>query len=202
MQTKTKQSIKNPALAGLIGIIVTLIAAWFGVPLPLPTPTTPPTPTEIPSVAVAGRSSDYEYYEGRLHAVSRVVDGDTIYLLTPDGDSPITKVRLLGVDTPETVHPNKPVEPYGPEATNHTRSLVDSRNVSLTLSRQQPTRDRYGRLLAFVALADGTDVSASLLAVGLGRTTPQYPQERTADYKIIADQARVAGLGIWSNAGN
>ena len=79
---------------------------------------------------------------------TRVVDGDTIILSTKE------RVRLIGVDTPETKHPNKPVEQYGKEASAFTTRIVEGKKV--TLEYDQEKRDKYGRLLAYVYLEDGT----------------------------------------------
>src|SRR3989338_7085144 len=84
--------------------------------------------------------------------VVRVVDGDTIVL---DGDE---KVRLIGVDTPETVDPRKPVQYFGKEASEFTRRMAEGKRVRLEFD--QDTKDRYGRTLAYVYLEDGTFLNA------------------------------------------
>ena len=78
----------------------------------------------------------------------RVVDGDTIILSNGE------RVRLIGVDTPETKHPNKPVQYFGKEASAFTKRMVEGKEVTLEYGQQQ--RDKYGRLLAYVYLMDGT----------------------------------------------
>lgn len=82
-----------------------------------------------------------------LRLVERVVDGDTIEL---DGGE---TVRLIGVDTPETVHPRKPVERFGKQATAFTTRLAEGKRVRLERDRETAGRDRYGRTLAYVWLA-------------------------------------------------
>ena len=79
---------------------------------------------------------------------TRVVDGDTIILSNGE------RVRLIGVDTPETKHPNKPVQYFGKEASAFTKRMVEGKEVTLEYGQQQ--RDKYGRLLAYVYLMDGT----------------------------------------------
>src|SRR4030066_595806 len=81
---------------------------------------------------------------------TRVIDGDTI-VVTIGGQE--EKVRLIGVDTPETVHPNKPVEYFGKEASEFTRRMVEGKQVSLEYDWQR--KDKYGRTLAYVYLKDG-----------------------------------------------
>ena len=78
----------------------------------------------------------------------RVVDGDTIIL--SNGET----VRLIGVDTPKTEYPGKPGEYFGKEATAFTKRMVEGKEVTLEYGQQQ--RDKYGRLLAYVYLMDGT----------------------------------------------
>ena len=79
--------------------------------------------------------------------VERVVDGDTVIVRAGGG---ALRVRLLGIDTPETVDPDRPVGCFGPEASAYTKHLLTGRSVSLVYDRE--LHDRYGRLLAYVYL--------------------------------------------------
>src|SRR5215510_6696699 len=92
------------------------------------------------------------------------IDGDTIVVQFRDGAR--DTVRLLGVDTPETHHPTKPVQCYGPEAEAYTRSRLAGREV--TLERDAEARDKYGRLLAYV-IVDGARYNDELLRGGYAR---------------------------------
>ena len=82
--------------------------------------------------------------EPTTRTVERVVDGDTLVL---DGGE---RVRLIGVDTPETVHPSKPVEAFGKEASAFTRRTAEGRSVRLEYEPRTARTDRYGRTLAYV----------------------------------------------------
>jgi micrococcal nuclease len=93
--------------------------------------------------------------------VERVIDGDTLIVQT------VGTVRLIGVDTPETVHPRRAVEPFGPEATRFTRTLAEGRAVRLEYEGKR--RDRYGRTLGYVYLDDGTFVNAEIVKQLLGQ---------------------------------
>ena len=90
----------------------------------------------------------------RFHLVERVIDGDTLVLKGGE------RVRLIGVDTPETVHPQKPVEYFGKEASKFTRGMAEGKRVRLEYEQGAPQKDRYGRTLAYVYLANGTKRSS------------------------------------------
>ena len=103
-------------------------------------------------IGVACGNTDSGTFEDVL--VVRVIDGDTVEL--ENGD----RVRYLGIDTPETVHPDKPVECYGPEASERNKELVEGKTVSLL--QDGPDRDGYDRLLRYVFI-DGTFVNGDLV---------------------------------------
>ncbi len=107
---------------------------------------------------------------------SHVVDGDTIIVETNNKNE---KVRLIGVDTPETVHPLKPVEDFGKEASDFTRRMVEGKKVRLEFDWQ--LRDKYGRLLAYVYLGKGTFLNAEIIKQGYGenRTGSGLTENRT-----------------------
>lgn len=142
----------------------------------------------------AERTSVPDRAEGVTVAVERVVDGDTIRV-TYEGRS--ERVRYIGVDTPETRHPSKGVEPLGPEATEANRRLVEGETVRLVLDVQE--RDRHGRLLAYVYLRDGTFVNAKLVEEGYAQVMTVPPnvlhQELFLD---LEREARAAGRGLWA----
>ena len=130
------------------------------------------------------------------HPVSRVVDGDTVELLV---EGLPLKVRLIGVDTPETVHPQKPVEPYGKEASAFTRNLL--RGESVYLIRGQEKVDRYGRTLGYLYRApDGLFVNAEIIRQGYGHayTTYSFREDLMERFKDLQNRAREAGKGLWA----
>ena len=123
--------------------------------------------------------------------VERAIDGDT--LLLADG----RRVRLLGIDTPETKHPNRPPEPWGAEASAFTRDRIEGRTVGLFFDTE--LTDRYGRTLAWVAI-DGSLLNVELVRAGLSRAvllSPLRPdfrrQLQAAEKAAVADR-----LGIHS----
>lgn len=124
--------------------------------------------------------------------VSRVVDGDTIEVLTGGGEE---DVRYIGVDTPETVKPGTPVQCYGPEASAFNHRLMGGRGVELVFDRER--RDVYGRLLAYVYV-DETLVNAELVRRGLARTLEIEPNTAMADrLGRLEQEAAAAGRGLW-----
>lgn len=126
--------------------------------------------------------------------VTHVVDGDTIRI----GEE---RIRLIGVDTPETRKPGTPVQCFGKKATAFMERLVDGRAVTLELDADH--RDRYGRLLAYVRRKeDGLFVNAELVARGYAQVLTVPPNVRYADrFLALQRRARERGLGLWRACG-
>ncbi|MGZ4722707.1 MAG: thermonuclease family protein [Ilumatobacteraceae bacterium] len=126
----------------------------------------------------------------------RDVDGDTIDVTVGHRRE---RVRLIGIDTPETKKPNTPVQCYGPEATKFTTSLLpaDSR---LHLERDVVARDVYGRLLAYVYLVgDGTFVNLKIIRQGYARPLPIPPNVAHAgEFVEAARLAEADNIGLWA----
>ncbi len=128
-------------------------------------------------------------------AVVRIVDGDTIHVQLADR---LEKVRYIGVNTPEVHHPLKGEEPGGRAAAAVNRDLVSGRHVRLELDVQ--SRDRYGRLLAYVWV-DGTMVNAELVRRGFAQVMTVPPNVRHQSLFLkLQREAREAGRGLWSEA--
>ena len=124
--------------------------------------------------------------------VVRVVDGDTI-VASVDGQDEY--VRYIGVDTPETVKPDTPVQCFGPKASDENHRLVEGRTVRLTFDRE--ARDDYGRLLAYVHTG-GRFVNAELVRAGYARTLEIAPNtSHAAEFQRLAGRAARAGRGLW-----
>ncbi len=139
-------------------------------------------------------SSGGAFLRGR---VIRVVDGDTIKVLLQPGR--YDTVRYIGVDTPESVKPNTPVQCFAKQAAAFNRRLVQGRDVRLELGRER--RDRYGRLLAYVYVTGEQRlfVNAALVRGGYARTLEIAPNTDRADFFArLESRARSAGRGLWS----
>jgi len=123
--------------------------------------------------------------------VARVIDGDTIQL--DDG----RKVRLIGVDTPETVHPQKEVEYYGKEASDFTKSMLEGKEVYLEYDIQ-PT-DKYGRTLAYIWLSDGTLFNELLVLKGFAQVSTYPPNVKYVERFTTAQKKAIeANTGLWA----
>lgn len=128
--------------------------------------------------------------------VTRVVDGDTIVV---DNNGKEEKIRVIGINTPETVDPRREVECYGPEASARAKELLEGQTVTLTPDLTQDESDRYGRLLRYVGLTDGTDFGEFLIEGGYAfEYTYETAYERQAAYQTAEATAQVNTQGIWS----
>jgi micrococcal nuclease len=134
--------------------------------------------------------------EGRV-LVSDVVDGDTIHV---GRGWRRTTVRLIGVDTPETVHPEKPVQFFGPEASEFTKRSLQGKWVRLEFEPQDQI-DRYGRLLAYVYMEDGIFFNRELVRKGYARAYTRFDFRYKRDFLLAQQEARQARLGLWVKGG-
>src|SRR5213592_816203 len=145
-------------------------------------------------VAAFFNPPDQAITQGDFDVVERVVDGDTLLLQSGE------RVRLIGVDTPETKHPKKPVEYFGKEASDFTRRMVERKRVRLEFDQANAARghkDRYGRTLAYVFLEDGTLLNADIIKQGYGHAYTQFPFSRMEEFRRLEREAREEQRGLW-----
>jgi micrococcal nuclease len=135
--------------------------------------------------------------QGQWVRVTHVIDGDTIGV---GRGWRYQQMRLIGVDTPETVHPEKPVEVFGLEAAAFTTRQLQSQWVHLEFEVGN-LRDRYDRLLAYVFLADGTLFNAELIKHGYARVIAPVPFRYYEEFKRYEHEARQADVGRWHRKG-
>lgn len=122
--------------------------------------------------------------------IERVIDGDTFAIENN------VKVRLIGVDTPETVKPNTPVQYYGKEASNYSKKVLTGKTVYLKGDVQN--RDKYNRLLRYVYLEDGTFYNEQLVKEGYARVMTVPPDIKYQDIFLRAERyARQNNKGLW-----
>ena len=131
--------------------------------------------------------------------ILQVVDGDTIDVRIGGRDE---RVRLIGIDTPETKKPNSPIECYGPEASAFTASLLPVGSV-VRIERDVVGRDDYGRLLGYVHLLTdhGADTFVNMEIIRRGYATPLTIEPNSVfapEFAQAARDAEAAGLGLWT----
>ncbi len=128
--------------------------------------------------------------------VVSVVDGDTIKVSI---NNKTETIRIIGIDTPETVDPRSPVQCYGREASNKMKEFVSGKTVYLEADPTQGEQDKYKRLLRFVFLNDGTDVGLSMIKDGFAHEyTYNKPYKYQTAYVAAQREARDNHLGLWS----
>ena len=131
-----------------------------------------------------------------LYNVSRFVDGDTIDV---NMNGSVETVRFIGVDTPETHKPNTPVQCYGELAAAYTKSLIGTQRVRLQADPLDTNRDRYGRLLRYIYLPNGTLVEEQIIKNGYGFAYTLFPFEKVDQFKADQAQAEANKAGLWAS---
>lgn len=128
--------------------------------------------------------------------VIRVADGDTF---TVRIGATQERVRVVGIDTPESVDPRRPVQCFGVEASNRAKQLLTGQQVWLERDKTQDERDRYGRLLAFVWINDDTDFGLKMISEGYAlEYTYRLPYKYQFQYQAAQVNAKRQQLGLWS----
>lgn len=133
--------------------------------------------------------------EPGYYKVTAVHDGDT---LSVQMDGRQEKVRMIGVDTPETIKPNSPVECYGVAASNYLKNLLKDTSVRLEADPINQNRDRYDRLLRYVYLKDNTLVNKSIIGQGYGFAYLSFPFTKAEEFRQAQSEARAQNRGVWS----
>ncbi len=130
--------------------------------------------------------------------VVKHVDGDTVHVAIPnpsEGIQPYEKIRMIGVDTPETVHPNKQVEYFGKEASNFTKNMILNRIIYLAFDWN--LRDKYNRLLAYIYLPDGSCHNADIIRDGYGHAYTWFPFQFLEEFRALERYASENRRGSW-----
>jgi micrococcal nuclease len=143
---------------------------------------------------------DWARYDGKVFAVPYVVDGDTIDLDVPDPvqKRPRTRVRLWGVDTPEKARAGQPGMYYADQATAFTTDQVLGKSVRVQLHPGKGTRDKYRRLLAYIALPDAQEtLNERLVETGSAYADRRFAHMHMDRFLQLEDQARREGRGLW-----
>lgn len=157
--------------------------------------TTPnPTPTQSPSTTPTSTPTK----SGETFRVVKVIDGDTINV---DINGKIETLRLIGIDTPETVDPRKPVQCFGVEASNKAEGVLNGQSVRLEGDNTQGERDKYNRLLRYVFLLDGTNFNKQMISEGYAHeyTYQSNPYKYQIEFKQAEKEARENKRGLWAD---
>ncbi|HQA00278.1 MAG TPA: thermonuclease family protein [Phycisphaerae bacterium] len=142
--------------------------------------------------------TDHERYHNRTFTCIHVVDGDTFDIDAVDGMRASTRVRLWGVDTPETVKPGTAPMHFGPEASAYAKSRLLGQRVRIVLAPDR-TRDRYDRLLAYVYPPDSqSTLNEDLIEQGFAYADPRFPHPWRERFLQLEERARKAKAGLWA----
>ncbi len=134
---------------------------------------------------------------GTYYEVTKVTDGDTIHILMNNKDE---KVRLIGINTPETVDPRRKVECFGKEASKRMKELASGEIVRLEYDESQNIRDAYDRILAYVYLEDGQMINRKMIAEGYAyEYTYLKPYKYQTEFRELQSLARNSGRGLWAD---
>ena len=135
--------------------------------------------------------------DNETYRVVRVVDGDTLVV---DMNGVNTTLRLIGLDTPETVDPRKTVQCFGKEASDKAKSLLAGTSVRVEYDASQGTLDKYGRTLAYIYMNDGELFNRYMIAEGYGHEyTYAVPYAHQAEFKAAEQSAREGKKGLWAD---
>jgi len=145
------------------------------------------------------KASDVDKYHGKTFIVVNAIDGDSFDIDIPDGRYERTRVRLLGIDTPETGDEESGVMYFGPEAAEFTKKLILGKSVTVYLDSPNPTRGKYGRLLAYVKLPDGRLLNEVLLTEGYAYADTRFSHSFYNKYKQLQSLAKSGKKGLWQN---
>ncbi|MGA2093896.1 MAG: thermonuclease family protein [Sedimentisphaerales bacterium] len=147
--------------------------------------------------AASQDAADLQKYEGKQFTVAKVVDGDTLDIDIPDGNYSHTRIRLWGIDTPETKDPRTGPMYYGQEASDFATQAALGKRVTIHLEPDRKTRDKYHRLLAYVQLPNGTFLNEVLLSEGYAYADLRFKHSLYNKYKQLEGLARKQKKGLW-----
>jgi len=145
------------------------------------------------------KAGDFQKYHEKTFSVVRVVDGDTIDIDVPDGRYEQTRIRLWGIDTPETENPQTRPMYFGQQAADFTTELTLERQVTVYLDTGNHTRGKYGRLLAYVQLPDDRILNEVLLSEGFAYADLRFRHSFYHNYQQLQASARRQKKGLWAH---
>lgn len=139
-------------------------------------------------------------YDG-FYVVNRVIDGDTFKIILQGKEE---SVRLVGIDAPELGQSNKTRECFAEESFEKARSVLEGDSIRIEQDPSQDVKDKYGRILAYVFLKDGTNFNQLMIKQGLAHEYTYYgsaiPYKYQQEFKLAEREAKANGLGLWGKA--
>jgi micrococcal nuclease len=184
---------RRSLLLVLIAIVLTVALSGQAPQITIPSDIRTLLPAEAESALETVTETITDAQPG-LTPVAETIDGDTIRVDLPTGRA---TVRLLGIDTPETHDPRRPVQCFGEAAAGYTRQLLTKQSVRLEPDPTNSDKDKYGRLLRYVYLPDGTLVNAKLIADGYAFAYTVFPLTKLDEFRALEVEAREANRGLW-----
>lgn len=172
----------------LLVLLIAIIGAFTS------TKVTPPTTPAATNVAAAISATEW-------YPVKKIVDGDTIDISV--GEKSV-RLRLIGLDTPETVDPRKPVQCFGKDASDQAKKVLQGQSVRIETDDSQGTYDKYGRLLAYVYVPlnskpEGLLFNEYMITEGYGHEyTYDLPYKYQKEFKAAEKTARESDKGLWA----
>lgn len=151
-----------------------------------------------PASEEQAKKYDLEKYHAGTFVVIHVIDGDTLDIDIPDGQSEYTRIRLLGIDAPEKIASSEQMY-FGREAAEFTKKMTLGKQVEIYLDKANDTRGKYGRLLAYVKIPDGKFLNEVLLSEGFAYADLRFSHSLYNKYKQIESRARSGKKGLWKN---
>ena len=152
---------------------------------------------EVANKHITSEDRDFVKYHNKSFKVVYIVDGDTIDIDVPDGRYEHTRIRLLGIDAPETKSNKESVMYFGQEATAFITKLALDKKVTVLLDDVGPTRGKYGRLLAHLRLDSGEIINEQLVSNGFVYADLRFKNDRFNRYVSLQEKAMRAGAGLW-----
>lgn len=201
-EVKKKLSINKVAKINKNKIAASLLAIFLGIFLFLGFKSAPQSHLTIkelitPIDKVEKNSASTMTPNSISHKVIRVVDGDTIEV---DIEGKNERIRLIGIDTPETVDPRKSVQCFGIEAFNKVKELLSNKKVILESDLTQGERDKYNRLLRYVFLNSGINFNRLMISEGFAHEyTYAIPYKYQEEFKQAEKEARENKKGLWAD---
>ena len=145
------------------------------------------------------KGTDADKYHKQLFTVVNVVDGDTVDIDIADGEYDHTRIRLLGVDTPETKNPRTGKMYYGREASDYAARTLQGKDVTVIIDTVSDVRDRYNRLLGYIEI-EGRVFNEDLVRLGYGYADLRFKHSQLNRYASMQEKAVEQEVGLWKNA--